>query len=183
MSVPPKPPLQGPIPDTAADTSPSTLHSREPTDEDESRLSGSIVQRAVDKIQRKTSLVKRSGHKKLLSLSKKNKPQDGKQQSERLFAVAIGGSSRVVWKDNEGTSQAQKVMSATEVESPFMQPDDSPPPSRPSLADSFRGDGSVRGQSNSLYVPRTDCIFAASSWDTITHPGAAGHGSMDGGTR
>lgn len=49
-------------------------------------------------------------------------------------------------------------MSATEVESPFMQPDDSPPPSRPSLADSFRGDGSVREQSNSLYASHTDYI-------------------------
>lgn len=80
MSTPQKPPLQNPIPDTSVATSSGVLHSREPTDEDETRLSSSVVQRAVDKIQRKTSLVKRSGHKKLLSLSKKNKPQDGKQQ-------------------------------------------------------------------------------------------------------
>ena len=79
MSAPQQPPLQNPIPGTAVDTSSSTLHSRAPTDEDESRLSGSVVQRAVETIQRKTSLVKRSGHKKLLSLSKKSKAQDGEQ--------------------------------------------------------------------------------------------------------
>lgn len=145
MSAPQNPPPQNPIAGTVVDTSPSTLHSREPTDEDESRLSGSVVQRAVDKIQRGTSLVKRTGHKKLLSLSRKNKPQDGKHPPERLFAVANGGNSRVVRKDNEESSQAQKTAPSTEVESPFMQPDDSPPPSRPSLAESFRGDGSVRG--------------------------------------
>jgi hypothetical protein len=78
MSAPQKPPLHNLIPGTAVDTSQSTLHLGESADEDETRLSGSVVQRAVDKIQRKTSLVKRSGHKKLLSLSKKNKPQDGK---------------------------------------------------------------------------------------------------------
>ena len=96
MSAPQKPPLQNPIPSTAVDTSSSTLHSRAPTDEDESRLSGSVVQRVVDRIQHKTSLVKRSGHKKLLSLSKKHTPQDGKQPPERLFSVAIGGVSRVI---------------------------------------------------------------------------------------
>ena len=183
MSAPQRPPLQNPIPGIADDTSSSTLHSRAPTDDDESRLSGSVVQRAVDTIQRKTSLVKRSGHKKLLGLSKKSKTQDGKQQLERLFSVAIGGSSRVIWKDNEGPLQAQKTSSSTEVESPFMQPDDSAPPSRPSLADSFRGDGSVRGQSNLLYAPRANRIFVASIRDAITHPGSASHGSMGGGTR
>ena len=179
MSAPHKPPLQNPVPGTAVDTSSSTLHSRAPTDED-SRLSGSVVQRAVETIQRKTSLVKRSGHKKLLSLSKKNKPQDGKQQLERLFTVAIAGCSRVIWKDNEEPLPPQKTRSSTEVESPFMQPDDSAPSSRPSLADSFRGDGSVRRQSNLLYAPRTNRIFAASTRDAITHPGAASYGSMDG---
>lgn len=192
MSAPQKPPLQNPILGTAVDTSSSTLHSRAPTDEDESRLSGSVVQRVVDRIQHRTSLVKRSGHKKLLSLSKKHTPQehapqehtpqDGKQQPERLFSVAIGGISRVIWKDNEGSSQAQKTRSPTEVESPFMQPDDSPPSSRPSLADSFRGDGSVRGQS-AYYMHRVLSVYSAASCrDAITHPSVASHGSMDGGT-
>lgn len=63
-----------------------------------------------------------------------------------------------------------------------MQPDDSPPSSRPSLADSFRGDGSVRGQS-AYYMHRVLSVyFAASSRDAITYPSAASHGSVDGGT-
>jgi len=92
MSAPQPPPLQNTVPGTAVDTSPSTLHSRAPTDEDDSRLSGSVVQRAVDKIQRGTSLVKRSGHKKLLSLSKKNKPQDGKNNQSASLQWQSGGA-------------------------------------------------------------------------------------------
>jgi len=182
MSAPQEPPLQNPIPGTAVDTSSSTLHSRAPTDEDKSRLSGSVVQRAVDKIQHKTSLVKRSGHKKLLSLSKKNKPQDGKPQPERLFSVAMEGSHVSSGKITKVLRKCRRLgrpqRSNPRLCSPTTRHHPHVHPLWIAIAEMAR---SV--DNHLLYAPRTNHIFTASSRDAITHPSAASHGSMDGGTR
>jgi hypothetical protein len=61
----PRPTLQNPLEGTTIDTSPSTLHLHTEQDESSSTV--------VDRIVRKASQVKKSGHRKLHSLSKRGK--------------------------------------------------------------------------------------------------------------
>ncbi|KAG8861039.1 Sterol 3-beta-glucosyltransferase [Serendipita sp. 411] len=112
MDNSPRPPLQNPVPGTTIDTDPSTLGLRS---EDHEEGNSGVVERII----RKSSQIKKSGHRKLNSLSRRNKsPQ------------------------NENVDQPnQHVEEQREDEDPF-QEQDSYPPSRPSL--NFRGEGSLR---------------------------------------
>ncbi|KAG8803230.1 Sterol 3-beta-glucosyltransferase [Serendipita sp. 398] len=111
MDNSPRPPLQNPVPGTTIDTDPSTLGLRS---EDHEEGNSGVVERII----RKSSQIKKSGHRKLNSLSRRNKsPQ------------------------NENDQPNQHVEEQREDEDPF-QEQDSYPPSRPSL--NFRGEGSLR---------------------------------------
>jgi hypothetical protein len=90
---PPKPPLQNPIAGTTIDTSPEVLHlsnysnTAEEGGDDQDLLSLSTL----DRIKRKVSLGKKSGHRKLNSLSLRSKsPQSlsGKYRRERRLCHA-----------------------------------------------------------------------------------------------
>lgn len=68
MSAPP-PVLQNPIVGTTINTDPANLGLARPGEDNEESTSGSVV----DQVKRKASQVKKSGHKKLLSISRRTK--------------------------------------------------------------------------------------------------------------
>ena len=75
---PPRPPLQNPLEGTTIDTSPSTLHLHTEPD-------GSVV----DRIVQKASEVKKSGHRKLHSLSLRSKSPK-RDQGELVPGIRTG---------------------------------------------------------------------------------------------
>ncbi|KAG8833095.1 Sterol 3-beta-glucosyltransferase [Serendipita sp. 399] len=113
---PPRPSLQNPLSGTTIDTDPSTLGLS--LDDGGSGSSTSVVER----IKQKSSQIRKSGHRKLNSLSRRNRnPQNEDEQ---------------LGQPSEDLERSQR-----EPEDPF-QEQDSYPPSRPSL--NFRGEGSLR---------------------------------------
>lgn len=143
MSGPPRPPLQNPLKGTTIDTAPKTLglHGVPATAE-----SGNSS--VVDKVLRKTSQVKKSGHRKLISLSKRNKHQ----AHDGIRTLAIVQLRVNAPTEDAGTTIERSASPIHEVD-PFTAPD-SPPPSRPTM--SFRGEGSV---CHSVIYNKSQLIF------------------------
>lgn len=144
---PPRPSLQNPIPGTTIDTSPSTLHLQL-----EQQQGGSST--VVDKIVRKASQVKESGHRKLNSLSRRAKsPRSDEGQSPSYTRPESSGTEArvlVCFRDADD-AETPKMDNINRGELPaetvFVQPE-SKASSRPSLSSlSFRGEGSVRDNS------------------------------------
>jgi hypothetical protein len=140
---PPRPTLQNPLKGTTIDTSPSALHLHTEHDESSSNV--------VDRLVRKASQVKKSGHRKLHSLSlraRSPKSDEGELQPGDVGHAELRRAScqtrprnlRYVADDGD----SPKVQEKDRVTLPTESPADSKPSSHPSLNSlSFRGEGSV----------------------------------------